>query len=478
MVITETEKIIKLIERGAGEVTTDIHFLEDEIRLWKTSPKRMEQIAGERYYEGYHDIQLKKREAFVKDNETVEVKSLPNNKILDNQYAVHVDRKVNYLVGKPFLISTEDETYAQALKIVFNRNFLRKLKSLVKHSINGGIAWLCPYYDSAGEFRFKVFPAYECLPLWADSEHTILDRLVRLYTVEVYDGRSRKTVEKVEVYSKDGIERYELKGDKLEYEGTSPYLTVAEGDTVFPQNWTRIPVIPFKYNDREKPLLRDCKSLQDAINKILSIFEDNMETDAWSTILVIQNYDGEGLAEFRRNLATYGAVKVRSESGAPGGIDKLEVVVNAENYKAILEILKKKLIENARSFDAKDDRVGSNANQMNLQSMYSDIDLDANGMETEYQAAFEELLFFVNAHLSHINKGNFEGVNVEFKFDRDMLMNETDIISGINQSVGILSQETLIENHPYVIDKDKELQRVKKEREEEMLIQPIEVPNE
>lgn len=477
MVITETERIIKLIERGAGEVTTDIRFLENEIKLWETSPKRMEQITGERYYDGYHDIQLKKREAFVKDNEVVEVKSLPNNKILDNQYAVHVDRKTNYIAGKPFLISTEDEEYAQALKEVFNRNFLRKFKSLVKHSINGGIAWLCPYYDSVGEFRFKVFPAYECLPLWADSEHTILDKLIRVYPVEVYDGRSKKTIKKVEVYSKDGIEKYEYVGSKLEYESTSSYLTVAEGDTVIPQNWKRIPCIPFKYNDREKPLLRDCKAIQDAINKILSIFEDNMETDAWSTILVIQNYDGEGLAEFRRNLATYGAVKVRSESGAPGGIDKLEVVVNAENYKAILEILKKKLIENARSFDAKDDRVGSNANQMNLQSMYSDIDLDANGMETEYQAAFEELLFFVNAHLSHMNKGDFSGANVEFKFDRDMLMNETDIISGINQSVGILSQETLIENHPYVIDKDKELQRVKKEREEEE-ITPIKTPDE
>ena len=33
---------------------------------------------------------------------------------------------------------------------------------------------------------------------------------------------------------------------------------------------------------------------------------------------------------------------------------------------------------------------------MNIQSMYSDIDLDANGMETEFQAAFEELLWFIN----------------------------------------------------------------------------------
>ena len=41
---------------------------------------------------------------------------------------------------------------------------------------------------------------------------------------------------------------------------------------------------------------------------------------------------------------------------------------------------------------------------MNIQSMYSDIDLDANGMETEFQAAFEELLWFVNVHLANTGK--------------------------------------------------------------------------
>ena len=70
----------------------------------------------------------------------------------------------------------------------------------------------------------------------------------------------------------------------------------------------------------------------------------------------------------------------------------MQVEVNADNYKVIIEIFKKAIIENAMGYDAKDDRLAGNPNQMNIQSMYSDIDLDANGMETEYQAAFEELL--------------------------------------------------------------------------------------
>ena len=65
------------------------------------------------------------------------------------------------------------------------------------------------------------------------------------------------------------------------------------------------------------------------------------------------------------------------------------IEVNADNYKAINYIFKKAIIENARGFVAKDENMSNNPNQMNIQSMYSDIDLDASGMETEYQASFE-----------------------------------------------------------------------------------------
>ena len=82
------------------------------------------------------------------------------------------------------------------------------------------------------------------------------------------------------------------------------------------------------------------------------------------------------LGEFRRNLATYGAVKVRDD----GGVDTLTVEINSENFNAILKLFKDKLIENARGYNAKDDRMGNNPNQMNIQSMYSDMTTSATMM--------------------------------------------------------------------------------------------------
>lgn len=103
-----------------------------------------------------------------------------------------------------------------------------------------------------------------------------------------------------------------------------------------------------------------------------------------------------------------------------------------------------------------------------IQSMYSDIDLDANGIEMEFQASMEELLWFVNQHLANTGRGNFEGTEVKVIFDRDVLINETEVINNCKNSVGILSDETIVKMHPWVSDPEQELQRIKDEKEEAM----------
>lgn len=456
-----------MIAFGARSAMTEKQFFEMEIKNWKKSKARAEQITGEEYYQGRHDILKRKRTVIGKDGLLQEVENLPNNRLVDNQYGKMVDQKTNYLLGQPLALDTESDTYEVALRKVFNRNFHRLLQNIGEDSLNGGIGWLYLYYDEEGEFKFKRFEPFECIPFWKDAEHTLLDCLVRVYTVEVYEGQVLKKVEKVEIYKDSGIERYALGANSTLIDDvenpSSDYMVDTEGKGY---NWGKIPVIPFKYNNKEIPLIRKVKSLQDAINITLSDFENNMQEDSRNTILVIKNYDGQNLAEFRHNLATFGAVKVKTIDGAEGAVEALQVEVNAENYKSLLEILKKALIENAMGYDAKDDRLGGQPNQMNIQSMYSDVDLDANGMETEYQASFEELLWFVNAHLANTGQGDFSNENVTIIFNRDMMMDETNVVNNIRNSVGILSNETLVANHPWIDDVSGELERLKAEQQE------------
>ena len=446
---------------------TELLFFAAEIREWKDSSRRKDQLTGDLYYAGKHDILKRKRTIIGADGKLQVVDNLPNNRIVNNQYALMVDQKTNYLVGKPLTVNCQNKAYADALNDVFNRRFHRLLKYVCEDAINGGIGWLFPYYGNDGKLAFKHFSAHEILPFWADNDHTILDCAIRLYPQEVWNGYQKEKVEKVEIFKADGIYRYIYQNDMLitdvEAREHENYFTVADGEGLVEEyNWTKIPLIPFKCNKQELPLINRVKTLQDGINTMLSDFQNNMQEDARNTILVLKNYDGQDLGEFRRNLSVYGAVKVRSD----GGVDTLRIEINAENYKGVLELLKKSLIENARGYDAKDERMGGNPNQMNIQSMYSDIDLDANGMETEFQAALEQLLWFVNQDLSIRGLGDFEAEEVSIVFNRDMLLNESEAVENCVKSVGILSDETIVEQHPWTTDVDLELERLKKEREQ------------
>ena len=448
---------------------TELQFFAAEIKEWKGSKKRKEQITGDAYYEGDHDILRRQRTIIGEDGKLQVVTNLPNNRLVDNQFALMVDQKTNYLVGKPFTVTCKNKTYADLLTKVFDKRFNRLLKYVCEDALKGGIGWLFPYYGDDGQLTFKHFPAHEILPFWTDDDHTILDCAIRLYPQEVYNGYTKEIVERVEIFKPDGIWRYiysdpaGLIPDTLLGEHENYFSAESEDETV-ELNWERIPLIPFKYNKQEIPLIRRLKTLQDGINTMLSDFENNMQEDARNTILILKNYDGENLGEFRHNLATYGAVKVRDD----GGVETLAVEINAENFNSILKLFKDKLIENARGYNAKDDRMGNNPNQMNIQSMYSDIDLDANGMEAEFQAAFDDLLWFINQDFANTGRGDYDGEGVTIVFNRDMLINESEAIENCSKSVGILSNETIVAQHPWTTDVDMELERLQKEKEEAM----------
>lgn len=471
----EMKRIDELLKVGASSRMSDLEFLERELSKWLASPEREMMIVGEQYYDYDQAIKHRKR-MVIKDSAGAdgarksvweEDKHLPNNKDVDNQYAKMVDQKVNFLLSKPLTLESKNEAYKEAVGKVLNSKFHRTLKNLGKDMYNCGIGWLHPYYNERGEFCIKRFKPYEIMPFWKDDEHTELDFAVRVYNVVVYEGNNEKVVTNVDVFDTNGVHHLVYHDNKLvpDYSTYNFELDI-DGQTE-PYVWDRVPLIPCKAYSNETALIKKTKPLQDAINRIMSDFDNSMEENAsGNSVIVLENYGGTDLGEFRRNLSEFKAIKVRSTDGGRGGVSTIEITVNAENYKAILDLLKKALIENAKGYDISELKSGGSPNEMTIKSIYSDIDLDANETETELQASFEDLLWFINKHLANTCQGNFENEDMDIIFNRDMLVVETDVISNIKNSVGILSNETLIAQHPWTKNVAEELERIKKEKEE------------
>lgn len=464
----ETKRINDIVTAGAKTID-DKAFLEREIQKFIKSPVRKWMIDGDMYYDYEQAIKNKKRWVIGEGGVLMVDASLPNNRFLDNQYADMVDQKNNYLLAKPITFKTENEQYSDILRTIFNKGFQRTLKNLGKDAYNGGIGWLYPYYDEQSVFKIKRFHPWEVLPFWKDDEHTELDFAARIYDVDTYEGDVEKVVTHVDVYDTQGIHKFIFDGTHLVPDYSTYYFELNTDGEVVPYNWDRVPLIPFKANNNETPLIKKCKSLQDGINDILSNFGDGMQENAsGNSILIIKNYDGTDLGQFRHNLSQYKAVKVRTVDGADGGIDSLQIEVNCENYKTILAELRKALIKNCKGYDVEELKSQGSPNEMTIKSVYSAIDLDANEIETEFQASFEILLWFVNMHFKNTGLGDFSAEEVEVIFNRDMMVNESQIIADINNSAAILSKKTCIAQHPYVVDVEAELEQIKSEQEEAM----------
>ena len=134
--------------------------------------------------------------------------------------------------------------------------------------------------------------------------------------------------------------------------------------------------------------------------------------------------------------------------------------VNPENYRLILSILSKELIKNASGYDVDELKSGTTPNQMTIKSIYNDIDLDSNEIETEFQASFEEVLEFFNLWKSRGSNSPLEVI-----VDRDTVVIKSQVIADIKNSVGILSKETLVAQHPYVTNVEEELKKIEKEEQ-------------
>ena len=450
------------------DAVNDAEFILNEINTFKASRRRRAMIDGQRYFLGQHDILGRHRTIIGESGETEEVDNLPNSRVVDNQYAKMVIQKNNYLLGKPFSVRCDNAAYSDALGEVFDRRFRRVLKRVGEDSLNCGIGWLFVYFDDEGRLSFKRMDPTEIIPEWADEAHTELDCAIRVYEVKEYGKRYGKIcsriVEKAEVYTKRGIFYYEISGGALK--PSAPFFScymnaVGENGETSGWNWERIPLVPFRGNSGERPLIERVKSLQDGLNSIESNFQNIMEEDVRNSVLVLVNYDGEDLASFRKNLAEYGVIPVRTVDGGAGDVKSLRIEVDSENYRTILELFKRAIVENAMGYDAHNDRASGSPNELDLRSMYSDVDLDANNMEIEFQASFEQLLWFLNAHFVNVGGKDHSRENADIIFDRDIMMNEGEVIENCRKSVGLISDETIVAMHPWISDPEAELKRLK-----------------
>lgn len=449
-------------------------FISSNISEFKSSKQYEMMIKSEDYYINDNDIKQKKRKALNAKGEIIADLLLPNNVISHPSLRNVIDEKVNYVFGQPFSIKCDNDTFKKILEEqIFTPKFRRKLKNIATDCYKKGLSYLQPTFNEKGELEFKVRTGDKIVPFWTDEEHTELDAFILFYTIKIYDlDGNYKEVEYIEFVDDSGVYRYveEEKGKLKKYEeGENSYFSGHfkasknnEGAEAEEMVWERIPLIPFKANADEYPVLKSVKSLIDGYDTTTSDLADSIGDLPYS-IKVIVNYDGQDLGELAANLYKYRMVKVCDG----GDLKTLTQTIDITSINGHLDRLKDDICEYARIVNDKS-AVAVNASGKALDRLYNKIDLDANDIITEFTDSLEQVLWFVKWYLKNSGKGDFENEKVEFVFNTDKPTDETTIIANCVASKGIISDETIMANHPWVTDIEQEKKQLEEEEQAQM----------
>jgi len=162
------------------------------------------------------------------------------------------------------------------------------------------------------------------------------------------------------------------------------------------------------------------------------------------------------------DLKRYRAVKI--DDPADGGVDTLNPSMDIAAAAAHYERLDADIEKFAQALPKNTERLGNDPSGVALRFHYSGLDLKANALETEFKFGIESLMYFVKVYLSEAGKGNYADADIDIVFNKDIMINELNTIEALGKSKDMLSRKTLLSQHPWVSDVEKEMELLNEEK--------------
>lgn len=481
--VTEMEKIDFILKEGATKNLNMKDFIKTQISEFEESDIRKGMIEGQKYYENITEIQNKQR-YYIDDNQRIAAsKFFSNFKLAHSIPRKLVNQKAGLLLKKNINVKEviddgqkEDPEYKKQLKKTFNDRMHKRLKYTLIEAVNKGISWWQVYIDEDGKLKVRRVNAEKIVVLWQDDEHEVVDAIIMVYKMVLYEGTEKKIVKKAEYWDLEGVryliyENGELINDveRLE-EVKDTVLKEDDGNGMVlcshfiydgqPSNWEKIPFIYWKYNGDEKPLIYYLKSLIDCYDELTSIMADTIK-DAPNGVNVVKNY-AEDIKKFNKNLQELNTIFLDED----GDYRRENITIDINAFKEFIELLRRDIYETGAGVDTQSEKFQTAQSGVALEELFNDLDLDCSNIETEFQSSLEYFMFFENTYLQMTTAKDYHEKEVDFVFNKTMITNEKEKIENCKNSED-LSRKSRLAHHPWVKDVDAELEQIEAEEKAE-----------
>lgn len=435
-------------------------------------PAKVKQIRkAELYYQNENDILRKRNPVETKLKEKDPDNPLRNadNRVSHPWHWLLVDQKAAYTMTVPPVFDVDDKTLNDEITKLLGDSFPKIAKDLCVNASNAGIAWLHVWKDEEYQnfFRYAVVDSKQIIPVYSKKLNNQLEGVLRIYedynkvgdTIVIYEYWND---EECSVFSRQKNKTV----DELEEYATFDIIDIGTQETAgqtntYQHDWEAVPFIPFRNNPAELSDLKKYKKLIDVYDKVYSGFVNDVD-DIQEIIFVLTNYGGEDKKEFLDDLKKYKMVKVEDDGqGAKGGVETLAVDIPIEARNTILELTHNSIFLQGQGVDPQKD-ISNNNSGSALDYMYSLLELKASMLETEFRQGFAELVRFILKYSGKDSDGR-----IEQKWTRTSIKDDAQMAEIISKVAANSSQEAIARNNPLVEDPEKELEALRKEKEDD-----------
>ena len=443
---------------------------------------KMIRTADNYYSVNNEEINTKSSTYYDRDRKPHNNPNASNVKIKSNFLRMLVQQKKDYGFSKPFIfllsdeneneIELDDNEYGKEWNKFLKKQLFDKISSVAGLAINHGISWVYLWIDDDGELNIKELSAEYVYPIWKDTQHDDLNRLVYNYQIEKYNSSSPETKEYAEYWDDDtriifDVDDYTQVVDNTDSEGNPMNYHMTDGEDGV--SWGKIPFVAFKGTDDEMPMLSFVKEYIDAYDKLSSRSVDTL-IDELDPLLIFKGIS----PEFNSLLEAREVAKLTKTMAldTDGDARYITTQSNVAQYLERMSNLKLDIIKFGYGVDFDDVRFGGNPNQMVIKSLYQNLDTYMDGLERQFQKFINKLKYFFDRWYELMGKGSFDEVKrytIKVKLDKSMMINNSSMIDDTVKLSGTgISKKTILEFNPIVQDVDLEMERIEEERKKEM----------
>ena len=270
----------------------------------------------------------------------------------------------------------------------------------------------------------------------------------------------------IEYYTPEGLWKYR----RLKAGGQLFPLSITEGEGHFTviqdgeekqATWNKVPFIAFKYNMEEVSLVNWVKALIDDYDMQTSDNSNNL-ADIPNSIKVIKGYEDEDKEGFSKNLSIFRNVFV----GEGGDVTSLKTELDLDGADIHLKRLRKDIFEFGGGVDTVEKDLRDVAG-VALRFQYADLDMDCSEMAQQFRYSMRQCQWFINEDLKA--KGvTINDKDSDFIFNTDVIINETETINNLAISKEMISQKTLLQNHPWVKNVGEEERAIESDKQKQL----------